>query len=146
MFLELTRFNYKLLFPDPQYDYRKIQYGYKDLSVPGTRKFFSILLNGKFEGAGEIINMFLVDTRDNTLVVKRHIYPVPSSGNIYYQLNKSEYSDIDRWVVNKFQEYKESNFKFGNDMYEPTEQITVEGFFSYLKSCNRDEVLEEAIQ
>jgi len=118
--LELPRFNIKLEYNDIL-DKNGLPGG---SHIPGIR-MFSDLKNKK---------SYQVDTRNNSISTYRGGPDVPIQ------------TEIDQWVCKKFQEYKDSNFKFGNDLYDPTEQITVEGFFNYLHKCMRDEVLTEIIQ
>ena len=106
----------------PKYNRRLLHFNSPAGSVPGNRKFVSVSM---IDSLGNADSIYMIDNRDNTI----QVLGGPST-------------NFDKWIYKRFGEYKESNFKFGNDMYEPTEQIEVEQFFNYLKSCLREEVID----
>ena len=97
-------------------------------SIPGPRKFIATVMGNPDTQAsmGDAENVYLVDSRDNSISI----------------LGSGFNSDFDKWLIEKFTNYKDSNFKFGNDMYDPTEQIEVDKFFNYLRACIREEIID----
>lgn len=95
------------------------------MGVPGLRRIHVNTLKDDF------IDSIAIDTRDNSLVIENKL--------------EEGYFQLCMWLYRSFDEYKKTDFKFGVNGYEPTVQMSIDNFLMYLKSKNRDEVIESIL-
>jgi len=82
----------------------------------------------------ECIGTLVLDERDSTILDGRHY--------------NDKVNPINSEISEKFKEFKSSNINYGNIgnndefEYEGTENLTVEVFFDYLRSENREEIIK----
>ena len=99
-------------------------------TIPGHKL---ILVNDLSGSQYRSLSSIAIDTRDNSLNVTPAMELDPYWMQFY------------NWLGLRFKEFKKTNFKFGTDEYDPTEQMLPIDFLNYLKSKHRDDVIESLL-
>jgi hypothetical protein len=93
------------------------------------------------------ISIIKIDTRDNTIFFNDKKY---SKSTTAYNINEYE-KDIINAIFYDFEEFKKTDFRYGNIKngdrpgYSPSKNIEIVDFLNYLKSRNREELIDKII-
>lgn len=83
------------------------------------------------------VNLIL-DERDNTIQI---VFGGKKTPNLIKEDNVA----IANYIVKKFYELKSSDINYGNHEYDGNKALSIQDFFSYLKSENRNNLLNTII-